>query len=80
MMKVQKLLYQITEILNITKLDFFYYKNILSNYNNFNHIYLASSFIKKYIYASSITLATILNISNSNTYIHFHLIILDSKI
>ena len=41
-----ELLYQITEILNITKLDFFYYKNILSNYNNFNHIYLASSFIK----------------------------------
>ena len=55
----------------MTKLDFFYYKNISSNYNNFNHIYLASSFIKKYIYASSITLATILNISNSKTYIHF---------
>lgn len=74
-----ELLYQLTGILNITKLDFFYYKNISSNYNDFNHIHLASSFDKKYIYASSVTLASILNTSNSNTYIHFHLIILDSK-
>ena len=66
-------------MLNITKLNYFYYNNISSKYNDFNHIHIAASFDKNYIYLSSVSLASILNTSNSYTYLHFHLIIIDSK-
>ena len=72
-------IYNLTGILNITKLDYFYYNNITYNYDNYNHIHLSSAFDVNYIYLSSASFASILNTSSSNTYIHFHLIITDSK-
>ena len=72
-------IYQLTGILNITKLDYFYYNNKTNNYCNYNHIHLSSAFDVNYIYLSSASFASILNTSNSNTYIHFHLIVTDSK-
>ena len=62
-------------MLNVTKLDYFYYNKKLKNYSNYNHINLSTAFDKDYIYLSSVSFASILNTSNPNTFIHFHLII-----
>ena len=72
-------IYKTTGMLNVTKLDYFYYNIEITNYSNYNHIHLSTAFDKNYIYLSSVSFASILNTSNSNTYLHFHLIILDSK-
>ena len=72
-------IYKSTGMLNVTKLDYFYFNNISSNYLNFNHIHLSTGFDKNYIYLSSVSFASILNTSNPDTFIHFHLIILDSN-
>ena len=72
-------IYESTGMLNVTKLDYFYYNKKSLNYLNFNHIHLSTAFDKNYIYLSSVSFSSILNTSNSNTYIHFHLIILDSQ-
>ena len=66
-------------MLNITKLDYFYYNKKIDNYSNYNHIHLSLAFDKDYIYLSYVSIASILNTSNPSTYIHFHFIILDSK-
>jgi len=63
-----------TGMLNITKLDFYYY-NITKDTSKYNHINLAMGFDKKYIYISLISIISILNTSNINTYIHLHLCI-----
>ena len=72
-------IYQLTGMLNITKLDYFYYNKKIDNYSNYNHIHLSLAFDKDYIYLSYVSIASILNTSNPSTYIHFHFIILDSK-
>lgn len=63
-------------MLNITKLDYYYYDIIYLKNSNLNHIHLAMSFDKNYILLSSISIASILNTSNIYTYIHFHLILI----
>ena len=72
-------IYKLTGMLNVTKLDYYYYNKKLKKYSNYNHIHLSTAFDKDYIYLSSVSFASILNTSNPNTFIHFHLIILDSK-
>ena len=61
-------------MLNITLLNY-YYNNININTSNFNHLHLSMSFDTKYIYLASISIASILNTSSVNTYIHFHLLL-----
>ena len=61
-------------MLNITQLDYYYNGYDLNN-SNLNHIHLSMSFDKNYILLSSISIATILNTSSIDTYIHFHIIL-----
>ena len=65
-------IYSSTGMLNITKLDY-YYSNIDINTLNFNHIHLSMGFDNNYIELSAVSIASILNTSNVNTYIHFHI-------
>ena len=65
-------------MINITKLDY-YYNNIDINTKNFNHIHLSMSFDNNYIELASISIASILNMSNCDTYIHFHILCLNFK-
>ena len=62
-------------MLNITKLDYYYYNIRNLNNSSLNHIHLSMSFDKNYILLSSISIASILNTSSIYTYIHFHLIL-----
>ena len=71
-------IYESTGMINITQLDF-YYNNIDIDTSNFNHIHLSMGFNKDYILLSSIAIASILNTSNPNTYVHFHIILNDCK-
>ena len=74
-------IYKKTGMLNITKLDYFFYhtnKNLI-NIFNLNNIHLAMSFDKKVSDLASISIASILNTSNPNTYIHFHILGLNLK-
>ena len=64
----------LTGMLNITKLDYFYNGNELDS-SNMNHIHLSMSLNKNNILFSSISIASILNTSSLDTYIHFHMII-----
>ena len=59
-------------MLNITQLDYYYNGYDLNN-SNLNHIHLSMSFDKNYILLSTISIATILNTSSIDTYIHFHI-------
>lgn len=63
-------------MLNITKLDYYTNRKNLQNINfyQFNHIHLAMSFTKNYTDISLLSIASILNTSNFNTYIHFHIL------
>ena len=69
------IIYNSTGMLNITKLDYYYYNNITLNTSNYNHINIGMGFDKNYFYMSIISIAGILNSSNINTYIHLHLCI-----
>ena len=56
-------IYHSTGMLNITKLDYYYYyKNIQIETSKFNHIHLAMGFDINYTYLSTISIASILNI------------------
>ena len=66
-------IYNLTGMLNITKLDYYYYNNIDKNTLTFNHIHLSMGFDNNYVELSCISIASILNTSNSDTYIHFHI-------
>jgi len=59
-------------MLNITKLNYYYNNEEIEN-SNLNHIHLSMGFDSKYILLSSISIASILNTSSNNTYIHFHI-------
>jgi hypothetical protein len=63
-------------MLNITKLEYFYFnsnKNLI-NIFNLNNIHLAMSFDEKVSDLSSVSIASVLNTSNLDTYIHFHIL------
>lgn len=73
-------LYESTGMLNITKLDIIYFGlNNNNNYLNFNHIHLSMGHDANYITLSLVSIASILNTTNTNTFIHFHFVLLDSK-
>ena len=72
-------IYENTGMLNITKLDYAYHKNINTDYSNFNHIHLSMGHDSNYILLSLVSIASILNTTNSNTFIHFHFVLLDCK-
>ena len=67
-----KNIYELTGILNLTKL-YIYYNNKDIDTSKFNHIHLGMSFDTTYIFLTTISIASILNTSSSDTYIHFHL-------
>jgi len=72
-------IYNSTGMLNITKLNnSFYGKNDLDT-SNFNHIHLSMGHDANYILLSLVSIASILNTTNVNTYIHFHFVLLDCK-
>ena len=68
-------IYNSTGMLNITKLEFFYFKNE-SNINilSLNHIHISMAFDKEYSDLSLVSIVSILNTSSSDTYIHFHIL------
>ena len=63
-----------TGMLNMTKLDYYYYNNIL-NTSNLNHIHISMSFDNNYILLSLVSIASILSTSKLDTYIHLHIIL-----
>ena len=68
-------IYNSTGMLNITKLDYYYYNRDSDiNILNLNHIHLSMGFDKNYSDLSLISIASILNTSSINTYIHFHIL------
>jgi lipopolysaccharide biosynthesis glycosyltransferase len=61
-------------MLNITKLEYYYYsKNTQTE--NLNHIHIGMAFDSNYILLSSISIVSILNTSSKNTYINFHIVL-----
>ena len=62
-------------MLNITKLENYILRNQSNiNISQLNHIHISMSFNKNYTDLSLISIASILNTSNYNTYIHFHIL------
>lgn len=73
-------IYKSTGMLNISKLDFYYFKKENEiNISNFNHIHLSMGFDKNYTDLSLVSIASILNTSSPNTFIHFHILGLNFK-
>ena len=71
-------IYNETGMLNITKLEYFYNKvkyNI--SISNLNNIHLSMAFDKDYCDLALISIASVLNSSNTDTYIHFHILALN---
>ena len=71
------------EIYNNTgKLSFNELEEILymkkTNYSEFNNIHIAMSFDNDYYLLSSITIASLLNNSHKNSYIHIHIIVVEN--
>ena len=69
-------IYESTGLLNLTKLNI-YYNNKNIDTSKFNHIHLAMGFDKNYIVLSVISMASILKTASPDTYIHFHLALLN---
>ena len=72
-------IYEKTGMLNVTKLDLAYHDTIAINTLNFNNIHLSMGHDKNYILLSLVSIASILNTTNSDTFIHFHFVLLDCK-
>ena len=68
------IIYNSTGMLNLTLLDF-YYNNIDIDKTQFNHIHISMGFDANYVLLSSISIASLLNNSNPETFIHLHLIL-----
>ena len=66
------IIFNSTGMLNLTKLDYFYYNRALDT-SKFNHINLGMGFDKNYLYMSTVSIAGILKVSSPHTYIHLHL-------
>lgn len=64
-------------MLNVTKLNNFYYGKINTDYSNFNHIHLSMGHDANYILLSLVSIASILNSTNFDTFIHFHFVLLN---
>ena len=62
--------------MNLTKLNI-YYNNKNIDTSKFNHIHLAMGFDKNYIVLLVISMASILKTASPDTYIHFHLALLN---
>ena len=67
-------IFETTGMLNITKLEL-YYNDVELNIENFNQIHISMAFDVNFILLSSISIVSILNNSNSDTFIHFHIIL-----
>ena len=68
-------IYESTGMLNITKLEIFYFKNKSSlNIFSYNHIHISMGFNKEFTDLSLVSIVSILNTSSSDTYIHFHIL------
>ena len=65
-------------MLNITKLDY-YYGKIKKKSMDLNHIHLSMGFDKNYFDLSTISILSIINTSNVDTYIHFHFLCINLK-
>ena len=62
-------------MLNITKLDYYYSKkDSRKNILELNHIHISMAFDNNYVDLSLIAIASVLNTSSSDTYIHFHIL------
>ena len=72
-------IYETTGMLNITKLDIVYYGKNNINTQNFNHIHLSMGHDSNYILYSLVSIASILNTTNNNTFIHFHFALINCK-
>lgn len=72
-----KKIYQSTGLLNLTKLYIYYYNKDIDT-SKFNHIHLAMSFDINYVFLTAISMASILNTSSPDTYIHFHLVLVNN--
>lgn len=70
--KAADFIFEKTGMLNITLLNY-YYNDINIDTSDLNHIHLGMCFDRNYIILSKISMASILNTSSSNTYIHFHI-------
>ena len=68
-------IYDSTGMLNITKLDYYYYRNETKiNILNLNHIHISMGFDRNYSDLALISIASVLNVSCDDTYIHFHIL------
>ena len=68
-------LYNTTGMLNITKLEYYYFNNYTDiNISDFNQIHVTMAFGKIYSDISLVSIASVLNASNPDTYIHFHIL------
>ena len=65
-------------MLNITKLDY-HYKNKKVKSKCLNHIHISMGFDNYYLDLSTISIMSIINTSNTNTFIHFHFLCLNLK-
>ena len=70
-------IYENTGILNLTKLNMYYYNQDIDT-SNFNHIHVGIAFDKNYILLTTISMASLLNTSSPNTYIHFHFLLISN--
>ena len=68
-------IYKSTGMLNISKLEFYYYQKPLNfNILEYKHIHLSMGFDKDYSDLALISIVSILNTSSLDTYIHFHIL------
>ena len=63
-------------MLNTTLLDIYYFNNV-SNRNKFNHIHISMGTDENFVLLAMISLASILNNSSPDTFIHFHMLLLN---
>ena len=62
-------------MLNITKFEYYYFQNDSKiNILEFNHIHISMGFDQNYCDLALISIASVLNTSSSDTYIHFHIL------
>jgi hypothetical protein len=67
-----EIIYNSTGMLNITKFDYYFNKIDLDT-KNLNHIHLTMGLDNNYVDVSLICIASILNTSSPDTYIHLHI-------
>ena len=70
------IIYNTTGMLNITKLEYYFYNGNINkfDFSNLNQIHISMSLDKEYTDLALISIASVLNTSNSDTYIHFHIL------